>query len=406
VLLADGTRWTAAEGLAQVDAGTPMTTTTPSRIASITKTFTAAAVLVLAERGALGLDDPAVEHLPELRALRTEGHRLDAVTVRRLLLHRSGLISEPPTRDWCSSPFPAIGEVLAQLDLAYLAIAPGSAFKYSNLGYALLGEIVARAAGCPCERFVRETLLEPAGMIATTFDPPAGAALGYGVRPDGCWVEQAAQELGAERPGGGMWSTVGDLLRWAEVALGRVPGVLSSATAALLARPETIEDSALSFGRSLGWEQWRSGERVLHAHAGLLTGFASHLAFDVASGCAAVVLANSHGTRRPACHALLGVEVAPPPPSPRVAPSSPRDPVGAYASVLDVTLYVERRGATLWLIGGGHLGVPSGAPLEPRGVDRLVVGVGWLAGEPLEFDRAADGSVTGFTVAGWRYRRR
>jgi CubicO group peptidase (beta-lactamase class C family) len=369
---------------------------TPLRIGSITKTFTAAAVLVLAERGALDLDDPAVEHLPELRALNAEGHRLDDLTIRRLLVHRSGLISEPPTRRWFESPFPQIDEVLARIDLARIAITPGSAYKYSNLGYALLGEVVARASGCPYERFVQQTLLDPAGLTGTTFDAPVGAAHGYGYGPDGGWVEQADQELGAERSGGGMWSTVGDLLRWAEVALGRVPAALSPATAALLARSQADDDT---LARSLGWEVSRIGERVLHGHGGGVNGFTCQLAFDASADTAAVVLTNGHAHSQAApCLALLGAEAPAPAEAPRVAPSSPDDPVGEYDAPLDTIMQIERRDGTLWLTGE-LLDEPAGARLDPQGEDRFLVRAGRFAGEPLLLERTPNG-IAGFTIAG------
>ncbi|MGB2710775.1 MAG: serine hydrolase domain-containing protein [Conexibacter sp.] len=402
VLLPGGERWTAASGVADVGLGVPMISSTPLRIGSITKTFTATATVVLAERGALDLDDPAVEHLPELRALRTDAHPLAAVTIRRLLVHRSGLVGEPPTRDWLAYPFPSIGEVLDHIDLARIAIAPGSAFKYSNLGYALLGEVVARASGQSYERFVQTALLEPAGMIATTFAAPLGAARGYGAGPDASWQEQAAQELGAERPGGGMWSTAGDLLRWAEVALGRVPAVVSSAAADALTRPETSDDSACD--RALGWQLARSGERVLRGHGGRVNGFAAHLVLDASAGTAAVVLTNGQMPPEAACLALLGADAPPVSPNPCLVPRAAEDPVGTYTGPLDTVVSIEQRDTALWL-SGGLADAASGALLDPVGEDRLLVRAGRFAGEELVLERGPGSTVAAFTVAGWRHVR-
>ncbi len=405
-LLPGGERWTAADGVANLTSGAPMVRDTPLRVGSITKTVTAAAVLLLAERGALTLGDPAVEHLPELRALRTDGHRLDGVTVGRLLLHRSGLLSEPPTRRWFEAPFPEIGELLERSDLIRIAIAPGSAYKYSNLGFALLGEIVARAAGCPYERFVREALLGPAGMSATTFAPPPGAARGYGCGEDGRWIEQAAQELGAERSAAGLWSTVDDLLRWAEVALGRVPAALPPATAALLARPQTAEDAALSRAHGYGWRLTRVGELVLRGGGGGVNGFTCHLAMDPAAGTAAVVLTNGHADPEALCLGLLGVERRGAAEPEWPAASSPSDPVGAYDGALDLTACIERRDdGALWL-AGGLLDDRAGARLDPLGEDRYLVVDGRFAGEELELERSPRGEVVAFAVAGWRHPRR
>lgn len=399
----DGVREVTTASLADVEGGVPMRPSTPARIGSITKTFTSAAVVALAERGALGVDDPAALHLPELRALRTNGFRLEEVTIRRLLLHTSGLISEPPGRDWFAFPFPSIGALLERIADAYLAIEPGCEFKYSNLGYALLGEIVARASGRSCERFVQDALLGPAGMTATTFDEPTGSARGHAPQPRGAWAALPFQELGAERPGGGMWSTAEDLLRWAEVALGRAPDVLAPTMAALLARPEAVRDATPGRGRSLGWQLWRSGERILHGHVGQVTGFSAMLAFDRDAGSAAVVLANSHLPCESACRALLGVEAAPAEPAPVVV-STPQDPVGVYAAPLDAVVHIERRDEALW-ISGGLVDVPGGTPLEPLDSDRFVGRAGRLAGEPLTLQRAPDGAVEGFSVGGWNHIR-
>jgi CubicO group peptidase (beta-lactamase class C family) len=407
LLMPDGERQGWADGLADVAAGMRMTEATPLRIGSITKTFTAAAVLVLAERGALDLDDPAVEHLPELRALPTGGHRLDAVTVRRLLLHRSGLVSEPPTRRWDDPSFPGIGEVLARIDLARVAIAPGSAFKYSNLGYALLGEIVARTSGAPYERFVQETLLIPAGMTSTTFDLPAESARGYVVGGDGNWVAQTIQELGAERAAGGLWSTIPDLLRWALVAQGGVSAVLSPTTAALLARPQTADDAVLTRARSLGWQLSRFGERVLHGHSGGAAGFTCHLTFDVLRGSAAVILANGHAHPIAACTTLLLAVERCARDSPLTStPSSPDDPAGEYVGPLDMIGRIERHEDGVLRLSGGLLDEPAGARLDPQGADRFVVRAGRFAGEQLALERRSGGAITGFVVAGWRHVRR
>jgi CubicO group peptidase (beta-lactamase class C family) len=409
VLLPGGRRWSAADGLADVEAGIATTAATPMRIGSITKTFTASAIALLAERGALDLDDPAVLHLPELRALNANGHSLQAVTIRRLLLHRSGLIGEPPTRDWRRAPFPAISQILQQIDLARLAIAPGGAFKYSNLGYALLGEIVSRASKDSYEHFVQKQLLDPAGLTSTTFEMPAAAASGYGGSSAAGWVRQQAMEFGGERAAGGMWSTVGDLLRWAEVAMGGAPEVLCPATAALLRNPDAglVLDAAPA--NSLSWQLRRSEGRLLCEHGGGTTGYTCHLAFEPSQRTAAVVLTNGHAQPEIACLGLLGVQCPArstfqPASFPPITPSSP-DPAGDYIGPLDSAARIERRAdGELWLTGE-LLHEPIGAHLQPQADDRCLVGAGRFAGETLTLDRNADGKIVAFTVAGFRHAR-
>jgi CubicO group peptidase (beta-lactamase class C family) len=417
VLLPAGVHWTAAEGLADIAGGIAMTSATPLRIGSVTKTFTAAAIVLLAERGALDLDDPAVQHLPELRALITNGHSLDAVTVRRLLVHRSGLVSEPPTRDWFTPPYPSIEEILRRIDLAQIVIAPGSAYKYSNLGYALLGEIVARASGQRYESFVQQSLLEPAGLTSTTFETPAEAARGYGRASGGDWVEQAPQEFGGEQAGGGMWSTVADLLRWGEAAMGAAATVLTPETAALLATPQTTDDTVPTPRRSLGWDLTWDDERVLHSHGGGVSGFRCCLAFDASTSTVAVVLTNGHTEPEAACLGLLDIERFTPVPHASAstesaaaanAPSTPpsTEPLGDYDGPLEHTACIERReDGALWL-NGDAIDEPAGARLDPRGQDAYLPRAGRYAGETLALERTSDGQVAAFTIAGWHYQRR
>ncbi|MFZ2049501.1 MAG: serine hydrolase domain-containing protein [Solirubrobacteraceae bacterium] len=408
-LLPGGRRWTAADGMADVEAAVPVTAATPMRIGSITKTFTASAIALLAERGALDLDDPAVLHLPDLRGLSTNGHSLRAVTVRRLLLHRSGLVGEPPTRNWLRSPFPGISEILQRIDLAQIAIAPGSAFKYSNLGYALLGEIVSRASNDSYERFVQKQLLDPAGLTSTTFEMPATAALGYGGSSAAGWVRQKTMEFGGERSAGGMWSTVSDLLRWAEVAMGEVPDVLSPETAALLRDPDAGRNVDSAPANALGWQLRRSEGHLLCEHGGGTTGYTCHLAFEPSQRTTAVVLTNGHAQPEIACLGLLGVRCPArstflPASLPPISPSSP-DPVGDYLGPLDFAASIERRtDGELWLTGE-LLHEPMGARLQPQADDRYLVGAGRFAGEMLTFDRHDDEKIVAFTVAGFRHAR-
>jgi CubicO group peptidase (beta-lactamase class C family) len=408
-VLPGGARWAAADGLANVETGLAVTAATPMRIGSITKTFTATAIALLSENGTLDLDDPVVLHLPELSKLSTNGHSLQAVTVRRLLLHRSGLVGEPPTRNWLRAPFPSIAEILRQIDLVHIAIAPGSAFKYSNLGYALLGEIVSRTSNDSYERFVQKRILDPAGLTSTTFEMPATAALGYGGSSAAGWTRQQAMEFGGERSAGGMWSTVGDLLRFAQVAMGEAPEVLSPQAAALLRAPDASPDLDAAPANSLGWQLRRAEGRLLCEHGGGTTGYTCHLAFEPSQRSAAVVLTNGHAQPEIACLGLLGVKrpaqsTFSPASLPPISPSSP-DPVGDYLGPLDFAASIERRAdGELWLTGE-LLHEPAGARLQRQAEDGYLVGAGRFAGEMLTLDRSEDEKIVAFTVAGFRHER-
>src|SRR5215207_711857 len=119
------------------------------RVASITKTFTATAVVQLRDQGKLRLDDPLVKHVPEFGAVENPFGPIEEITLRRVASHSSGLMGEPPLDHWANLRFPTREEWLAVLPQVKVAIPPGSAFKYSNLGYTLLGEVIERVTGQP-----------------------------------------------------------------------------------------------------------------------------------------------------------------------------------------------------------------------------------------------------------------
>jgi CubicO group peptidase (beta-lactamase class C family) len=186
------------------------------RIASMTKSFTAAAVLLLRDEGALALDDEAVRYVPELAGVRAPTADAPAITVRSLLTMAAGFPTDDP---WGDRQQGLPDDVFAELVAGGLRLAwtPGTSFEYSNLGYALLGRIVAAASGVPYAEFVTRRLLEPCGLASTCFE--AGGvrtdrlAVGH-VRSELGWRELPFDPHGAFAPMGGLFSSVRDLGRW------------------------------------------------------------------------------------------------------------------------------------------------------------------------------------------------
>jgi CubicO group peptidase (beta-lactamase class C family) len=143
--------WQLTLGLADVEAGEEATPEHQYGIASITKTFVAAAVLQLRDAGVLDLEDPLARHVPEA----AHGQ----LTLRTMLAHTSGLQREPTGEMWETLQTPSREELLADLGEAERVLPPNVDWHYSNLAYALLGEVVARASGVPVDRYVEERLL-------------------------------------------------------------------------------------------------------------------------------------------------------------------------------------------------------------------------------------------------------
>ncbi len=172
----------------------------------------------LRDEGSLDLDDPVVAHVPELSAA-VGVSPIENVTIRRLLSHESGLMGDAPGTDWEGPTYQ--GSVTANLARAAeigVRVPPNTQLKYSNMGYQLLGEIVARVSGRPYAEYVRERILDPLGMSSSGYPPLPDAlrarmATGYTVRQfsDELSESVAAPDCEAE---GGLISCVGDLARW------------------------------------------------------------------------------------------------------------------------------------------------------------------------------------------------
>ncbi len=146
--------------------------------ASITKTFTAIAILQLRDRGLLTLDDPAVRYVPELRQVHNAYGSIEAITIRHLLTHSAGFRN--PTWPWdCDDaancdwqPFEPTRwtQVEAMLPYTHIAFKPGSRWSYSNLGYVFLGQVIERLSGDDFEVYIDKNILKPLGMTASYFD--------------------------------------------------------------------------------------------------------------------------------------------------------------------------------------------------------------------------------------------
>ncbi|MGC9667971.1 serine hydrolase [Planosporangium sp. 12N6] len=288
------------------------------RIASMTKSFTSSAVLLLRDRGALRLDDLVETYVPELAGLKGPTADSPALTVRHLLTMAGGLPTDDPWGDRQQGlPLPAFADLLrGGLSFAW---APGTRFEYSNLGYALLGLVASAAAGMPYRDFVTDHLLTPLGLARTAFDP-AGlpeheVARGYR-RVDDHWAEVPFDPYGAFAPMGGLFSTVRDLARWVAGMIDAFPArddnddahPLRRASRRELQQPHHgISSAALSdrwpfddvtrlSSRAYGYglfvdDDARHGRVVFHS--GGYPGFGSHMRWHPQRGVGVVVLANS-----------------------------------------------------------------------------------------------------------------
>ncbi|MBM7490301.1 CubicO group peptidase (beta-lactamase class C family) [Micromonospora luteifusca] len=268
---ADRPLWSCTIGATGTD--NPLGPGTQFRIGSITKTFTAVLVLQCRDDGLLGLDDPIGRHLD----LPAHGE----LTVRRLLSHTGGLQREPFGDVWDSLRAPDAEQLLAELDRAERVLPTGRRFHYSNLGLAVLGQLVARLRGESWAQSLTERVLTPLGLTDTTVTPRPTAATGFLVD---AYSDEAHPEpptdFGAVGPAAQLWSTATDLARWAAfladpAALDPAGVVLAPATLDEMRWPLTTTDETLwGAGFGLGLILVPQGDRVVHVgHDGAMPGF-------------------------------------------------------------------------------------------------------------------------------------
>ena len=203
-------------GVREIESGSPVDTATVFRIASMTKSFTALAVLQLRDAGRLALDDPVERHVPELAGLRYPTADAPKITIRHLLTHSAGFPEDNPWGDQQLAVTDAQMAALMRAGIPF-STAPGTAYEYSNYGFAILGRVVANVSGMPYPRYLAERVLAPLGMGSTTMEATAVPAdrLAHGYRrQDDRWLDEPPLPDGAFGPMGGMLTSVGDLARW------------------------------------------------------------------------------------------------------------------------------------------------------------------------------------------------
>jgi CubicO group peptidase (beta-lactamase class C family) len=408
VIHGDGLAWSGGYGFADVDARRAPDARTLYRIASITKTFTASAIMRLRDEGALHLDDAAVTYLPELRASASPFGPIETVTIRRMLSHESGLLGDPPGTDWTRDRYE--GSVAANLARAAeigTTVPPNTQQKYSNLAFQLLGEIVARVSGVPYADYVREHLLTPLAMDSTTFGPPdaARAAVGYEARWMSDDLRPASRLPYFPEAEGGLWSCVEDLCRWIVAQFGPdEEGILPAATLREMHRPRYLGDEAWTEAWGIGWYAVRRDDTVWIQHSGGLPGFRTNVCFRPTERVGAIALVNGSAPAEALAMALgaialeavrTAVEPAAPP-SPM--PPAYADYLGLYADPADGMLVrCEWRDGALTLLSVGE---PEWRPtLRPEATDAFVADPGVRqSGEPVTFERTADGRVRAIVI--------
>ncbi|HEY5146839.1 MAG TPA: serine hydrolase domain-containing protein [Polyangiaceae bacterium] len=278
------TVWSNAVGMANYDEAREATPGTQYRIGSITKTFTATAIMQLRDAGALDLDDRLGQHI--------DGTADGSPTIRRMLAHISGLQRE-------------VGEMFVDGttptddDLAVaFALDPAQAHHYSNLAFGLLGRVVAAKSGLPYTDYVDERIIRPLGLARTTWRVEEPKAQGYLVDEYArtVWTEPET-DLGGVAAMGQLWSTVEDLARWATFLARGADGVLDAKTIEEMWFPQVMyfpDDWVLGWGLSL--MLFNQNGKIFGGHGGAMAGHLAGVFVHRKTQIGAAALTNS-GTR-------------------------------------------------------------------------------------------------------------
>lgn len=289
-------------GMSDMALGAPNRPETRFRIASLTKQFTATAILLLRERGKLSLDDPVCRYLdgcPEA---------WEPITLKMCLTHTSGIpnLADGDIADYTQPLAP--GQLLALIQAKPLDFAPGTRFEYSNAGYNVLGAVIERASGEPYARFLRDAIFAPLHMDATGYDtnrPPSPEhATGYAT-----WGQPAGDfDITLPFAAGGVASTVDDLYIWDRALAGHTllsrasEDEMLAAQVGICAGDAACPPSAAARGYGYGWFVESGAFGTVEYHVGDLLGYKSLIARYPGRDATVIVLANletvdAEGTR-------------------------------------------------------------------------------------------------------------
>jgi CubicO group peptidase (beta-lactamase class C family) len=292
--------WSKAYGVADLEKKTPMTTLSVFRIASITKTFTCTAIMQLRDQGKLRIDDPVAKYLPWFKYK----NRFPAgaeVTLRMLMTHTSGLPGESAYPYWTDHQFPTREQIEEALPKQESIFESDTKFRYSNLGLAILGEVVTAASGEPYPQYIQKHILDPLGMKSTSVIPTADQlkhlVTPYGrKKADGSRAVSTFTDAKGLTAAANMSSTPEDLARYAAAHLqeGMLRTLLGMKGSTLreMHRPHWIQPSWRS-GWGLGFSVTKSDERVTFGHGGWVGGNKSQLLVSPSEKTAVIVMINA-----------------------------------------------------------------------------------------------------------------
>ena len=304
--------WSKSYGDADMEKKTAADTDTVYRIGSITKMFTALMLEQLAEAGKVHLSDPVEKYFPEIKTVQGRFPDAPPITLIQLATHTSGLGREPDNTETYVTGAVANWEktLIAALPHTHYILEPGTRYSYSNIGFAILGAALSRAAGESYVEYVPKHIFQPLGMTHSALERNTQMlphlSKGYQLMgPSGGVDSETAQRehetgRGYKVPNGAIYTTVGDLARFASFLMGQGPAsVLKTASLEGFQMQSVVPaDLGLTHGYGIGFEVDRRENYVAFGHGGAVAGYTASLLMNRKAGFGVIVLSN--GAANPA----------------------------------------------------------------------------------------------------------
>ena len=412
--------WAKGYGFANLEKRLPSTPSTLYRIASITKLFTATAIMQLRDAGKLQLDDPVVKHLPWFQIKEPQPDS-PPITIRELLTHTSGLARELPIPYWNDLKFPSREEMMRLIPEQPAVFPPETKYKYSNLALAIAGEVVAAVSGEPWSKYIQDHIVAPLGMKSTLVIPTPnapGLAIGYRKRVPGQPREpEDFIDCGALAPSASMASSVEDLARFVSLQFrdGRPVDrpVLRGSTLREMQRLQWLRPDGLN-GQGLGFGVRRTGSTVRVTKDGAAPGYKSLIEMSIGEKVGVIVLINGYDAD-PVLYVNQAFTIVAPAiqkatERPKATPNA--DPgwskyVGTYSwKHVDSEILVVN-GELVMIVADASNPWESRVRLAPVAAQTFKMIGGANDGELLKFEVDENGSATKFTAGGYyRIRKR
>jgi CubicO group peptidase (beta-lactamase class C family) len=303
--IAGEVKWTGAAGYSDQEQKIKFTSSTLNRIASISKPLTAVAIMQLYEAGKIDLDAPIQNYLKDF-PVKEEGD----ITVRQLLNHSAGIDDYKNKKEMENQQYyPSLEDAMAVFQDRDLIFTPGQSFYYTTYGYVVLGRVIEEVSGVSYEEFIQTNILDPLNMTNTgieyaNIDYPNKAEL-YHKNEKGKTEVADHHDLSNRVPGGGFYSTVGDMLKFGDAVIQNT--LISEATKEIMFADSGLKKEGNGYG--LGWYLYGENPNYgpVYGHNGAQTGASAFLMLLPQEETSIIVLSNTSGAMQEVSNMMIAL---------------------------------------------------------------------------------------------------